>query len=266
MLIFNGKKYFVPFIGSDKVVGADATPDQVVEGVKFAGAKGVVEEGTLPIHSGAVTPDEIRDEDGNIRFIVPMERSVVNGGVSVVVQADFFGNAEKAHVRKGKAFTSKDGYWAIGEMPIYDSTILTAERNENCDTDDGLGFEVFIGNGIFVDDYVYFTVPTSEVGGASIETCNVYIDVIDTVGNIGVTASTFADGEISVVNIAAKTNGEQTLISNVVCGSVITIVCNNYFSVVWTHGNNQVKGTSSICLTAPRTSGDYLVEIIAYDD
>lgn len=198
----------------------DATPKQVEEGAKFVGANGVVEEGTLPIHSGAVTPDEIKDESGNIRFIVPMERSVVNGGVSVVVQADAFGNAEKAHVLKGKAFTSKDGYWAIGEMPIYDATTLTAERNENCDTDDGLGFEVFVGTGTFVDDCVYFTVPKSEVGGgASVATCTLVFNL----------ASYYNGGDIAIIYTDANGNTVEGTLPEGNSAYELTVACNSLF-------------------------------------
>lgn len=117
MLIFNGKTYFVPFIGSDKVAGADAKPDQVVKGVKFVGAKGVVETGVLPIHEGFLTPDEMRDYDGddNLYVSCPMERSLVKGGVAVKIPLVNFGNATAADVRKGKRFTSADGWYEEGE-------------------------------------------------------------------------------------------------------------------------------------------------------
>ncbi len=51
MLIFNGKKYFVPIFtgtGGD-VLGADALPSQVVDGVKFVGKEGFVQVGAMPI-------------------------------------------------------------------------------------------------------------------------------------------------------------------------------------------------------------------------
>ena len=172
MLIFNGKKYFVPIFtgtGGD-VLGADALPNQVIEGVKFVGAYGKIEEGTLPIHRGVVHPDEIRGIEGsddNLYFSVPMERSVVENSVTVAVPARSFGNVEKNHVLQGYTFTSKDGLCVEGEMPIYDGEVLTAERNENIDDDSGVGFYVYPGyNQYMVQDEMYFRVPKEAFGDA----------------------------------------------------------------------------------------------------
>lgn len=144
MLIFNGKTYFVPFIGSDKVAGADAKPDQVVKGVKFVGAKGVVETGVLPIHEGFLTPDEMRDYDGddNLYVSCPMERSLVKGGVAVKIPLVNFGNATAADVRKGKRFTSADGWYEEGEMP----TIALPEATIHFDVDSGRILSVVTNN------------------------------------------------------------------------------------------------------------------------
>lgn len=459
MLIFNGKKYFVPFI-SGSGIGANATPEQVLPGVKFVGANQIVEEGAMPIievaapsmtaaveegdiyveacndqaegyshggkaynnaniyltvengevtttcelsngqnvsikksvGKGALPPPVLvfNPQTGVLRAIVSFEEggtmgyidytsetrgtydvsqhidpSIIKGGETLFgkegtmpnngAKVLFLGRADDddnwirtqaitegyhdgngyaqiytdekevtpdkttqtikpdvgmvlkqvtvnpipdiykdasnvnvtaADVLSGKVIIDKDGNEVVGTMPtvgIGKPVITTTAYDEDNEiaitakTNQKQGY-VTDTNQPIVETYATLTVDGNKVTmscagakiertvGASIETCNVYIDVIDTVGSIGVTATTFANGEISVVNIAAKTNGDQTLISNVVCGSVITLVCNNYFSVVWAHGHNQVKGTSSICLTAPRTSGDYTAEIIAYDD
>lgn len=65
MLIFNGKKYFVPFI-SGSGIGADAKPDQVVKGVKFVGANRVVEEGEMPIIEVAAPSMTAVVEEGDL--------------------------------------------------------------------------------------------------------------------------------------------------------------------------------------------------------
>lgn len=48
MLIFNGKKYFVPFFTVADNTGANALPSQVSENATFIGANGVPEKGTMP--------------------------------------------------------------------------------------------------------------------------------------------------------------------------------------------------------------------------
>ena len=65
MLIFNGKKYFVPFI-SGSGIGADAKPDQVVKGVKFVGANRVVEEGKMPIIEVALPTLTVQNDEGEL--------------------------------------------------------------------------------------------------------------------------------------------------------------------------------------------------------
>lgn len=65
MLIFNGKKYFVPFI-SGSGIGADAKPDQVVKGVKFVGANRVVEEGEMPIIEVALPTLTVQNDEGEL--------------------------------------------------------------------------------------------------------------------------------------------------------------------------------------------------------
>lgn len=100
--------------------------------------------------------------------------------------------------------------------------------------------------------------------GASVKTCNVTINIVDNVGYLGVTATQFADGTVNTFR-QNKESGEFT-IPNVVCGSIITIVCNGYFSIDgWSYGPGAV-GLTSRTLIAPNTTGDYSASIIAYDD
>lgn len=100
-------------------------------------------------------------------------------------------------------------------------------------------------------------------GGASVATCNVTITIADSVGYVGVTATTFASGTIGIFN-QSKSSGTFT-INNVVCGSIISVICNGYFSLSSSMASNSV-GSSSKYLVAPNAAGNYTAQIIAYDD
>lgn len=469
MLIFNGKTYFVPFIGSDKVAGADATPDQVEEGVKFVGANGVVEDGKLPFYDGTdmnaavydsndeyayiqswvdkksiiedvvyskvplsqfgnaeaeyvvegqtftsatgyqstgilpiqegfLTPDEMRDYDGddNLYVSCPTGRSLVESGVAVKIPLSNFGNATAADVRAGVKFTSADGWYEEGEMPTIalpeatihfdvdsgrilsvvtnnedgfvekgetsavtylrtkkaaviepsnttqiavqknywttgdvtvapipdyyidasdmsvfgNATAADVRKGKSFTSADGVNEEgtmeaASLTNGtgwyrdanyIYVEPYVskgysdgiydqwycdartldanlipaniaegtsIFGITGTHKGGSEIKTCTVTVNIVDSVGYLGVTATQFANGAITTFR-ENKSSGTFT-IPNVVCGSIITIVCNGYFSIDGWSFPSQV-GSTSLALIAPNTTGDYSANIIAYDD
>lgn len=113
-------------------------------------------------------------------------------------------------------------------------------------------------------DVTIFGVTGTLDEGASIETCTVNINIEDSVGYIGVTATTFADGEISTF-FESKSSGIFS-IPNVVCGSIITIICNDYFSISgWGYENGGV-GTTSRHLIVPSENGIYSANIIAFED
>lgn len=152
----------------------------------------------LPIHEGIIPAEEVQCYDGKIYVMVPVGRSVVKSGITTTIPLGVFGSAEKWHVLKGKTFTSEDGYLSEGTMSVYDATILTAERNENCDTDDGIGFEVFVGGNTFVDDCVYFTVPKSALpsGGGSYEYSAIEIWDDEGYGPIDVTYKVEENGKL----------------------------------------------------------------------
>lgn len=77
MLIFNGKKYFVPLftVAGGETSGADALPSQVVDGAKFVGKNGILETGTMPIYDGEILTAErnenIDDDSGYGFYIYP---------------------------------------------------------------------------------------------------------------------------------------------------------------------------------------------------
>ena len=376
----------------------DARPDQVEEGVKFVGAKGVVETGVLPIHEGFLTPDEMRDYDGddNLYVSCQMDRSLVEGGVTAKIPLSNFGNATAADVRAGVRFTSADGWYEEGEMP----TIALPEATIHFDVDSGrilsvvtnnedgfvekgetsactylrtkkaaviepsnttqiavqknywttgdvtvapipdkykdatganalpgqvlegayfLGADGVVEEGtirnarfagyerkVYLDDddptgntfwvnvsqnytegyveragrFVAEVYPKLEIDGnkvtmeclgakiertvgASINTCNITINIVDNVGVIGVTATQFANGTVTTFG-QSKSSGTFT-IPNVICGSIITVICYRYFSLdSWTHAV-QVANTS-LTLIAPNTTGDYSANILEYED
>ena len=99
--------------------------------------------------------------------------------------------------------------------------------------------------------------------GASIATCTVTIDIVDSVGYVGVTATTFEDGAIGTFT-QGKSSGTFT-ISNVVCDSIISVICNGMFSIDTSINVGSVGATSQY-LVAPNTAGNYTAQIIAYDD
>lgn len=72
MLIFNGKKYFVPIFtgtGGD-VLGADALPSQVIEGAKFVGKNGVVETGNIPKVAMAIPTVNVDADEEESEIII----------------------------------------------------------------------------------------------------------------------------------------------------------------------------------------------------
>lgn len=148
----------------------NAEAEYVVEGQTFTSATGYKSTGILPIQEGFLTPDEMQDYDGddNLYVSCPIGRSLVESGVTVKIPLSNFGNATAADVRKGKRFTSAEGFEKDGEMPMYDGEHLIAQRNENVDSDTGFGFYVYPGyNDYFVQDEVYLEVPKSALGNAS---------------------------------------------------------------------------------------------------
>lgn len=100
--------------------------------------------------------------------------------------------------------------------------------------------------------------------GADIATCNVTISFGASVGYVCVTATTFANGVMDSFS-QGKSIGEFT-INNVVCGSVISIICKNYFSI--SSSMSPAGGADGIysTLQAPSTAGNYTATIIEYDD
>lgn len=108
-----------------------------------------------------------------------------------------------------------------------------------------------------------FGVTGTHEGGASIATCNITVTISDSVGYIGVTATTFAEGAVGTF-AQNKSSGTFT-INNVVCGSIISVICNGYFSIS-TSMTQSTVGSTSIYLKAPSATGSYTAQIIAYDD
>lgn len=165
MLIFNGKKYFVPFISKEKIEGADATPEQVEEGVKFAGANGVVEEGRLPTYDGSEVEGYIDDvTDGKIFIMSEIGRAIVDDNVCTVIPFSEFGNAEAEDVVQGKTFTSAIGYKSTGNIPIHQG-FVTPDEIRDYDGDDNLYVSCPMDRS-FVEDGVTAKIPLSNFGNA----------------------------------------------------------------------------------------------------
>lgn len=193
--------------------------------------------------------------------------------------------------------TQTAGYVSAGtrsatkQLPQYDGTEMGAGVYENDDDYAYIQSTVDPHNiGSIIEDVVYSKISLSDFGNAkasdvkkgvsftsadgvkltgtydpaSINTCTVTINIVDNVGYLGVTATQFANGAVTTFT-QSKSSGSFS-IPNVVCGSVITVVCNGYFSISgWSHGTEAV-GSSSHYLKAPTTTGNYSANIIAYDD
>ena len=101
-------------------------------------------------------------------------------------------------------------------------------------------------------------------GGASIATCNVKVKFTTDPGNCLTSATTFSNGTVTVFNSTTK-SGEFT-ISNVICGSALSINTTYMVSLYWsgskTDHNSLVGGT----ITVPATAGTYTVEVGVVDD
>lgn len=168
MLIFNGKKYFVPIFtgtGGD-VLGADALPYQVVEGVKFVGANGVVETGELPYYDYANMQAEVlKGEDGKLyikSFVI--KPSVMEDEVYSTVSLDQLGNANPYYVAEGHTITSEFGVHIGGTAKIYDYEPIEANCEGENDTD--YIFMGYVEGNTFMEDEVRLKVPKSAFGDA----------------------------------------------------------------------------------------------------
>lgn len=99
---------------------------------------------------------------------------------------------------------------------------------------------------------------------ASLATCDVTISFGASVGYVCVTATTFEDGAIGCF-AQGKSSGEFT-INNVVCGSVISVIGTNYFSISSSMDRYGGFDGLYIALKAPNDEGNYTVTITEYDD
>ena len=174
MLIFNGKKYFVPFIGKEKIEGADATPDQVVEGVKFAGANGIVEEGSLKKRNGIdfdALDASVHFEDRDYAYFrenIPVPR-YVEGNFDVKVPLSQLGDVRPMWVAEGYTFTSEAGVSVNGECPIYIPNKVEPILCYSC-TDTDPRFFLFTSETttpLMIEDIIDFKVEKSEFGNAT---------------------------------------------------------------------------------------------------
>ena len=305
----------------------DAKPEQVVKGVKFVGANGIVEEGEMPtialpeatihfdVDSGRILSVVTNNEDGfvekgetsaytylrtkkaaviepsNTTKIAVQKNYWTTGDVTVAPIPDKYkdatgANALPGQVLKGAYFLGADG--VVEEGTIRNVGFAGYERKVYLDDEDPTGNTFWVNvsqnytegyverAGRFVAEvYPKLEIDGNKVTmeclgakiertvGASINTCNITINIVDNVGDIGVTATQFANGTVTTFG-QSKSSGTFT-IPNVICGSIITVICYNYFSLdSWTYAS-QVANTS-LTLIAPNTTGDYSANILEYED
>jgi hypothetical protein len=215
MLIFNGKKYFVPFIGSDKVAGAEATPEQVEEGVKFVGANGVVEEGKLPFYDGTDMNAAVynsNDEYAHIQSWVD-KKSIIEDVVYSKVPLSQFGNAEAEDVVEGKIFTSAVGYKSTGTIPIHEG-FVTPDEIRDYDGDDNLYVSCPIGRSL-VEGGVAVKIPLVNFGNAT---------AADVRAGVRFTSAEGYDEEGGMPTIALQ---EPTIYFDADTGRILSVVTHN---------------------------------------
>ena len=326
MLIFNGKEYFVPFIFSDKVAGADATPDQVVKGVKFVGANGVVEEGTMrnvgfAAYQRTVHLDE-DDPTGNTfwvqvsqnytegyveragRFVAEVypkleidgnkvtmeclgakiERTISDGVIKAIASFD-----ESTGKFTASAGVQTDGYVDSNDAAndTYDVGIASLFNSTGWYTSGGwIIVEPYVSKGYSKGIYDYWSCDaktldknlvasnikkdatifgvTGTYEGARINTCTVNVTFTKNTGNTLISATTFANGAISVFN--SRSHSGTVTIANVVCGSAVSINTAVMCSLYWSGSKEDHYSLYGGTITVPTAPGTYTVEVGEVDD
>lgn len=100
---------------------------------------------------------------------------------------------------------------------------------------------------------------------AEIKTCTVNIKWSITTRYALITATTFANGAISV--FTSQTGSGTVTIPNVVCGSVVTVYTGTPTSVYgWSYGKAYSQDVYTHALTIPASTGTYTAEIGVLDD
>lgn len=163
MLIFNGKKYFVPVFtipsGSD-VSGADALPNQVIEGVKFVGKNGVVETGTMPIYdtTPALAGYEGTNDNGELVFMgnITNKPMVVEDEVYLRVPKSELPTGEieeveelptKGSIRNNLLYLYRNKYYKRKETNVWVFNDVINVPEEAFDKDYHFSFSVVLQNG-----------------------------------------------------------------------------------------------------------------------
>lgn len=113
-----------------------------------------------------------------------------------------------------------------------------------------------------------FGVTGTMESGASIATCTVNITFSTNADITLISATTFANGAISVVNhnIPNNNNGQSVSIPNVVCGSALSINTSKMVGIYWSGSKKDHYGFLGGTITVPNTSGTYSVGIGVIDD
>lgn len=100
--------------------------------------------------------------------------------------------------------------------------------------------------------------------GASIATCNIKVKFTTNAGNTLTSATTFSNGAVSVFNSHTK-SGEFT-ISNVICGSALSINTTSMCSLYWSGSQQSQMSSYGGTIIVPATAGTYTVEVGVLDD
>ena len=277
-----------------KTSDATASAGHIVDG-ETAYVDGNKVTGTLKKYDGSQLEGLVAGADENNVIVVTHfeDPNYVEGNSYVYsnVPLEGFGNATAGDVLSGKTFTSADGFKVQGTI----STVGVSMPNVTTMADDEES-EIYIGasttqregyckggKSAAVGKYIKLKIEgdtaimydsedlSKEVRrkvGANIATCTVTVEFATNSGNTLISATTFAGGAIDTTNhdFTGNTNGKEVTLTNVVCGSALSIntttMCSLYGDGEKTTHRSLYGGTVEV----PQNAGTYTVRIEAVDD
>ena len=257
MLIFNGKKYFVPFIGSDKVVEV-ALPTLTVQN----------DEGELMIE--AYNDQKKGCVLGGKTWGQPAYISLTSNGDEVTATCRLEESGETLSIKKSvdrgslpplvMVFDTKTG--VVQAIVSFEEGGTQGYIDYTSGTSGTYDVSKHIDAAIIKKGETLFGKVGTYEGGVTIDTCNLTIKFGASVGYVTVVATKFENGETKTFNVT-KNSGDFS-IQNVVCGSVICIG-GSIFDVSYDYAIGNIS-SNSYYLVAPTTAGDYTATIIEYED
>lgn len=241
---------------SDMSVFGNASPMSVMSSVTFTSEDGVKIWGALEnLSEDDLNRARFDDEDNNdaddFKFWAEAkQRGVVESGISFKVPKTNFGFVTPDLVPEGYTFTSMYGFDIGGRMPSKGDDDLTVDGNK-----------VTVPAG-------YYPYGAQKTAGVTIDTCTVNVTFSKNAGITLISATTFENGTISVVNqpVSNNNSGRSFSIPNVVCGSALSINSENIISFYGSFNKYYHGFSLGGTITVPTSPGTYTVEVGELDD